>query len=97
MKLNNYLKTQQQKREDAITTFIGYCIAPFLTGAFFAWYNYILIQWPIGYWKWVALSLPMLLIPKWLTTPIFGIVFSVTAVAQVCKWLGLTVLPLIKL
>lgn len=73
----------------------GYLIAPFIIGWLLVWYNHVWIQWPVGYWKWVALSIPLLLIPDWLRKPIMGIVFAVAAVCQVAHWLGLVNLPLI--
>lgn len=93
--LSTYLREQKEPKEKA--TFIGYCIAPFLVGWLFVWYNYVCIQWHIGYWQWVALSIPWILTPKWLSKPIGSIIGMVVLFAQVLSWLGLITLPLIKL
>lgn len=86
-------------KEDAATSLIGYLIALPIVGALFVWYNYVWIQWPVAYWQWVCLALPVTLSVKsfkpaqWAV----GLVGSVAMVAQVAKWIGLVSLPLIRL
>lgn len=77
---------------------IGYLIAMPVCALLLMWYNYVWIQWPVAYWQWLALAVPLAIagsspIMRWL----MGILSIGALLGQVASWVGLVVLPFIKL
>ena len=89
-------KERKAEKDEVKYKIIGVLIAVPICGWMFVWYNYVWIQWPIGYWKWTAFAALSMAAPKWLRVPVFGIIGTVAVFAQVAKWFDLIALPLIK-
>ena len=84
------------KRSDQIATAAGYIIVPFVLGACLYWENYVL-YWPqFGYWKWVAVSLGVIIAGAGYK-PVknaHALVFAACTILQFAAWAGIRPLPL---
>lgn len=97
MKTLNYHQQEQKEKKDAlIGKMIGCLLVPFLLGLFYMWYNHVLFQWSIPYWKWAILGTAIwFFCPKWLNKIIDGLLFAIAGLGQVLAWLSFVHLPLI--
>lgn len=75
--------------------FIAFSIACLIGGALDYWYNTIFYHVQLPYWRWVVVSaiiasFILLLGEKQRDriAPIFGLIFIISVVVQVFKWLG---------
>jgi len=91
--------TKELSPSEARAKLIGLAIYPFIGGLFFMWYNHVLFQYPIAYWKLVVISIPVAFM-QYSIKPSRYIVVLTSVVAmfgQVLAWIGMIALPLFHL
>lgn len=91
------IKEAEKEEEGPWIAVFSYIFAVPIMALCLLWYNHVLFQWNVAYWQWMCISVVMLIIPKWIRMPVFGIIFTLSALGQICYWIGLTTLPLVKL
>lgn len=89
------------KKEELGVRVAAYCADIPVGGLIFLWYNHIIFQKDIPYWKFVVLTIPILYLTSVKSTnkfvrPIMSLLLIVCLIAQTLAWLNLIVLPLIK-
>lgn len=93
------MKHMKEKEYSVKDKILGGILASPIFALLLMWNNHVIIQWPIHFWQFWVLSLPLMYISNSFkfTKPIIGCIFIVTLLGQVCYWIGLVTLPLIKL
>lgn len=90
-------QSTEEKTVSLIEKLIGFIIAVFIVAAILYWYNTIVHQPNIGFWKWTAVAVATVWLRdnplmKWS----FKIAFPIFVILQVLAWVSIISLPLIK-
>lgn len=90
------MKSESERVLEARTKIAGWIVTPLIGGLFLMWYNHVLLQYPLGYWKLVLLAVPVTLMQVCMkeTKYIVAITAILAMFGQVLAWIGLVHLPL---
>lgn len=88
-----------KEEKSLVFRFIGLLIRIAVVAALWTWYNYVIIRFPINYWEWLVLSIPIHWLLKWMKPLkyVLGAIFFIALFAQLLHWFGVIQLPLLKL